>query len=1081
MATLDSIASSQKKIARLLHAIAETVMVPGVSTFVMDDFDAPSSLYSTPLSPVLMKSFSANLDGDCAGVSTPKNGSTTIVDNSTDAPLEMAEDLTKTNSILRGSARAFSIKKRISFDVAHSSGIADSCPVDFRSATDLRTSNCSVESKEDMARSENVLDRYSQVSSNAEADSDSPVGSDGNSDDEDDIEVKNMPPGWPMTIPARHGFLEKLHVDEVAARRTYTHQRKRLETSLEQYFFLPCATEMMTVGLQDKAHRLLLRFQNPNALIHRLALVISVVLLISDAILLPYTLAWDILMAGYWRLFQYLAATFWAMDLVACFFRGYYDVDELVTDLRMIACRYLRTWFPLDVIFVSVDWIGILLGGMSMDGVSGGGRFLRLARLSKILRMIAFVRLLRVGRLARVFQHLLEKTLSEQRRFMLMCTSVLICTLFLCHLICCAWYTLGTHILADTGTRWTDLANIGEEGERFHDAPREYQYMTAFHWAVAQLVLGSTDVRPGCSHERIFNVVAMLTGLICGTSLVACLSAQMVDVIISRKQRTTYTKELRQYLCENHVNKNLALAATRQAQERLIASKHKLNSQDVFLLNELSATLRQKIHWEVCHSCVLSQPLFGTLMCLDMKGMQNLCTSCVESVLPRRGDDVFTALTVATGCYCVSSGSLQYNHREDVIKFEDCVVKPKEWLSWAAMWSYWTHVGTAVSTQPCEIFTVSPNGLPEAIAFNPLIRSFMFDYAKIFVKLLQGARPPRYHWPDDREPPCAGLVYAMPRMPPIVRQSTALALLESLREGLTRMSSTVRAQILDDVIGNKIVILQVPEEADKIPTRLLRVEFRCNLRLLDQTERIFVQLARCISGNLLADIRLPNAKCIFEEDPFHVVQDVVKRYMAPLAALGVVVGDIGSPWEFERGNGRRAGFVCGELIKTYSGELQGSVDDLADMIAPTQAAPFEERRAYSSNPSARVSSVVSKTESTRDSHTSTTSTTKSQTMAWLRRSALGPSSQQGEMHIDSSTLPVAYYFSAAHEVAPLISAFDQDKDSLEGHIYTFMYPGEFQYFSSPEGENGLHQWIKMITFPSSSGPETRNAALTLTV
>ncbi|CAK9099839.1 Potassium/sodium hyperpolarization-activated cyclic nucleotide-gated channel 2 (Brain cyclic nucleotide-gated channel 2) (BCNG-2) [Durusdinium trenchii] len=126
----------------------------------------------------------------------------------------------------------------------------------------------------------------------------------------------------------------------------------------------------------------------------------GVLILLYDLIMIPMYTAFPLAPNVFLSLMTGVTLGFWTLDILACFCVGYYARDgTLVVSLRKIAKQYLFTWFPLDVIIVSIDWIIVLALISEEEGKSAG-----LMRAGKMLRALRVLRTLRLLRLAKLRQ-----------------------------------------------------------------------------------------------------------------------------------------------------------------------------------------------------------------------------------------------------------------------------------------------------------------------------------------------------------------------------------------------------------------------------------------------------------------------------------------------------------------------------------------------------------------------------------------------------------------------------------------------------------------------------------------------------
>merc|ERR1740129_2309342 len=165
----------------------------------------------------------------------------------------------------------------------------------------------------------------------------------------------------------------------------------------------------------------------------------SMMMLLYDALSVPYLLCWSVPDIGYWAVGGWFMRVFWTFDLVLSFFTGFWEnAVRLEMRLPFTACHYLKTFFILDGCLVLWDWISLFLPHL---------RFMRVLRL---------VRFFRQTRRAVMVMHKLKAMVIQKEFHLLLDMSVIMCSIFwLVHLWCCIWYVIGLRVEdSDTGETW---------------------------------------------------------------------------------------------------------------------------------------------------------------------------------------------------------------------------------------------------------------------------------------------------------------------------------------------------------------------------------------------------------------------------------------------------------------------------------------------------------------------------------------------------------------------------------------------------------------------------------------------------
>jgi len=148
-----------------------------------------------------------------------------------------------------------------------------------------------------------------------------------------------------------------------------------------------------------KSNRMLL---NPNSRRIQQWDLVMICLLLYTAIVAPYEVCMMWEDNGYDGLYflNNVVSLCFAVDIVLNFFMPFRESTRqgaaLVKTHRAIAIRYLRTWFPIDVLsVVPIDTI--------LKNITVSGDDLEVLKLIRVLRLLRLIKLMRIVRAARVF------------------------------------------------------------------------------------------------------------------------------------------------------------------------------------------------------------------------------------------------------------------------------------------------------------------------------------------------------------------------------------------------------------------------------------------------------------------------------------------------------------------------------------------------------------------------------------------------------------------------------------------------------------------------------------------------------
>ncbi|KAL2897808.1 Potassium channel AKT1 [Bienertia sinuspersici] len=204
---------------------------------------------------------------------------------------------------------------------------------------------------------------------------------------------------------------------------------------------------------------------------------------------------------------------FFAIDIILTFFVAYLDPQTylLVDDRKLIAWKYLRTWFLFDFISTVPSE---LVGKIVPSNIHAYGLF-------------NMLRLWRLRRVSKMFSRL-EKD-RNINYFWIRCIKLICVTLFSVHCAACFYFYLAAHY-PDPKKTWISLSL-----ENFETANLWLLYVTSIYWSITTLTtVGYGDLHPVNIREMIFDIFFMLFNL----GLTAYLIGNMTNLVVHGTSRT---------------------------------------------------------------------------------------------------------------------------------------------------------------------------------------------------------------------------------------------------------------------------------------------------------------------------------------------------------------------------------------------------------------------------------------------------------------------------------------------------------------------------------------------------------------
>lgn len=361
-------------------------------------------------------------------------------------------------------------------------------------------------------------------------------------------------------------------------------------------------------------------------------------------------------------------------------------------DRRSIIKRYIQTWFLPDVIFVSTDWLMLMVeqgGAWNLTDVMRAGKAMRCVRILRILRVI---RLKKMHAGLYQFEVLMNSPqLALVLRMMGNIVGILLCS----HFVGCTWYLIGTMDLGTAGyTSWVKEGN-------FDSTDWYYEYLTAFHWALTQFTPGSMSVQPENPLERFFSIGVLVLGMVIFSSIISSITQVWNNL---KNMTTLYDKQLwnlRRYLREQSISTELVTRVIRYAEHVIRPKLRKMPKEEVQMLHMLPDSLFMDVILEIYDQDLEVQPLFADLLQSQRGLMQHLCRDAIQEIMLSQYGDLFGPGQIARHMYFMRDGLLTYccrhlNERKRVGRQED-----DKCIGEAVLWTSWVHQGT------CEAETES--------------------------------------------------------------------------------------------------------------------------------------------------------------------------------------------------------------------------------------------------------------------------------------------------------------------------------------------------------------------------------------
>jgi len=444
-----------------------------------------------------------------------------------------------------------------------------------------------------------------------------------------------------------------------------------------------------------------------------------------DVLLLPMQ-AFEMPETDAMRVIDWMWTTFWSLDLVFSFFVGHHTAGRLEMRMRKVAKRYLRTWFVMDVIIVTIDWVvnlQILEGSVNLFGIARLGKAFRVAR---VLRMFKLLRMLKVMSLAAEFSEMLR---SETLLTIFDIVKVTILIAMVNHCIACVWYAIGT-----SGICIMDWVKVFEEAAGL-DPDLAYRYSTSLHWSLTQFTPASMEVYPRNSVERFFAVGVILFALVSFSSFISSMTAAMTHLRKINEESARQQEYLRRYLADNRVPFDLGNRLIAALKQRNRTQKFRVHEIDIKGFSDLPESLVLDLHTSIYLPLLLRHPFFYLHHLVDEHGISLVCHKAVSQKSLMIGQELFSPGGEAASMVFITHGQLSYQILHDSEDESTTRVGADDWLCEMALWLQWRHRGCLTAHVNCEMALLDSCGFREVVVQTAVLSNCQ-NYARGYVEHL---------------------------------------------------------------------------------------------------------------------------------------------------------------------------------------------------------------------------------------------------------------------------------------------------------------------------------------------------------
>mmetsp|Transcript_29358 Transcript_29358/g.95665 ORF Transcript_29358/g.95665 Transcript_29358/m.95665 type:complete len:662 (+) Transcript_29358:116-2101(+) len=415
------------------------------------------------------------------------------------------------------------------------------------------------------------------------------------------------------------------------------------------------------------------------------------------------------------------------IDLLINFNLIMYDEDEnkFIADRAVVARTYVSGFFIIDVVSIlPFDEIGMATGGSPQDAAK-----LRVLRVVRIFRLAKLLRVLRSGR---IFQRF-ENTMSIKYG-LLKLTKFIVATTLVAHWMGCLWHLVQQ---IEAGKCSWVASYFGDECDRYAlEVSASERYITSLYLSVMTIsTVGYGDVTPETTAERVFLIIAMLTG----ASIYAYVVGSICGIIASMDQKEQAFYDLMDVLNTFIKENNLSQVLAQRLRGYFRYRRYCTNVAEWRdLLKHMSPSLRGEVAMQLNSDWITKVPMF---MNCPQEFLIELSLTFHSAAFPP-GEVMISGNSEPRKMYIIKKGVASYADRiktansvvgEDMISFRNA--KSVTWNKAVAI----TYVDTyCVSKEDLsEVLDAYPHvqRMLKRRAMSMLFRDQVLTYCRFIAKL----------------------------------------------------------------------------------------------------------------------------------------------------------------------------------------------------------------------------------------------------------------------------------------------------------------------------------------------------------
>ncbi len=296
-------------------------------------------------------------------------------------------------------------------------------------------------------------------------------------------------------------------------------------------------------------------------------------LIVYSAIEVPLRLVLPYEVPMWLHILDLVVIGFFATDIVLQFHVQTYHRGKLCNDRKILASKYLRGWFPVDLLATLPFEL------LATGAFSEGHRALRMVRLMRLSRLLKLARLHRLSR-----DWHTNRVLNQS----------LVRLIFFGF-----WIVLISHWLA---CGWIFLEGVPK------DEPFPAQYLDAIYWTVTTLTtVGYGDITPISATQKIYTMFVMFFGVAVYGYVIGNISTLLASTDLAKTNYVNKIEELNTFFEDKTIPFELQ-EKIRDYYNHIWQSR--LGRDEAIILNDLPESLRTEVTLYLNREIIHKVPMF---------------------------------------------------------------------------------------------------------------------------------------------------------------------------------------------------------------------------------------------------------------------------------------------------------------------------------------------------------------------------------------------------------------------------------------------------------------------------------------